>query len=174
VSKSPQIEQLNQALQDRLKHRQVNVLVDQYEDRLNVLLIKQPGASVSYPGLMEVIKSQIKTSNVPNIAQVKVLGLLQGHESPEWEQIFPLVAIPDSRIILETQVETETKPKPELHPLETPEALPHSPRHKFSKIWSIGLGIAAVFAIGYGLGMLNHGISSNRSRGQQEQNSLKK
>lgn len=183
MNQSPQIEQLNKALQDRLRHRQVNVLVDRDEDRLNVLLIKLPGASVSYPGLMEAIKSQITMCKVPNIAQVKVLGLLQGRESPEWEQTFPMVAIADTPVIPdipEIKVETEPEePKPEqkLEPrlLETPKALPRSPQRRVSRIWSMGLGvalgIATALAIGYGLGRLNHGTSSDRPSDRQEQNS---
>lgn len=186
MNRSPKIEQLNKALQDRLRHRQVNVLVDQDEDRLNVLLIKLPGASVSYPGLIEAIKSQIAMCKVPNIAQVKVLGLLQGRESPEWEQTFPMVAIADSQTIPEIpEIKVETEPeepkperKPEPHPQKTPEAtptvLPHSPQRRVSRIWSMGLGvavgIAAALAIGYGLGRLNHGTSSDRPSDRQEQN----
>jgi hypothetical protein len=183
MNRSPKIEQLNKALQDRLRHRQVNVLVDQDEDRLNVLLIKLPGASVSYPGLMEAIKSQIAMCKVPNIAQVKVLGLLQGRESPEWEQTFPMVAIADTPAIPEfPEIKLETEPeepkpeqKPKPRPLETPKALPRSPQRKASKIWSIGLGVAvgivAALAIGYSLGRLNHGTSSDRPSDRQEQNS---
>ncbi len=183
MNKSPQIEQLNKALQDRLRHRQVNVLVDQDEDRLNVLLIKLPGASVSYPGLMEAIKSQIKMCRVPNIAQVKVLGLLQGRELPEWEQTFPVLAITDQQTVPEVEVHTKPEPaepehKPEPRPLETPKALPHSPQRRVSKLWRMGLGvavgIAAVFAIGYGLGTLNHGTSSDRPSDQQGQNPSQK
>jgi hypothetical protein len=187
MNQSPQIEQLNKALQDRLRHRQVNVLVDQDEDRLNVLLIKLPGASVSYPGLMEAIKSQITMCKVPNIAQVKVLGLLQGRKLPEWEQTFPMVAIADTPAIQEIpEIKVETEPeapkpeqKPELRPLETPEAtptvLPRSSQRRGSRIWSMGLGvalgIATALAIGYGLGRLNHGTSSDRPSDRQEQNS---
>jgi hypothetical protein len=187
MTQSPKIEQLNKALQDRLRHRQVNVLVDQDEDRLNVLLIKLPGASVSYPGLMEAIKSQIAMCKVPNIAQVKVLGLLQGRESPEWEQTFPMVAIADTPAIPEIpEIKLETKPeapkleqKPKLRTLETPEAtptvLPRSSQRRGSKIWSMGLGVAlgivAALAIGYSLGRLNHGTPLDRPSDRQEQNS---
>jgi hypothetical protein len=184
MNQLPKIEQLNKALQDRLRHRQVNVLVDQDEDRLNVLLIKLPGASVSYPGLIEAIKSQIMMCKVPNIAQVKVLGLLQGRELPEWEQTFPLLAIADQQTVPEVEVHIKPEPaeperKPEPRPLETREALPYSTPHrvsKLSKLWTIGLGvgIAAVFAIGYGLGTLNHGTSSDRPSDRQEQNSSQK
>jgi hypothetical protein len=177
VSKSPQIEQLNQSLQDRLKHRQINVLVDQSADQLNVLLIKLPGASVGYPGLIEAIKSQITTCRVPNIARVRVLGLLQGQALPEWEQTFPLAPISATPIVPENDITVESSPSatpesatpasspqtpspqtlsPQTPSLQTPS--PQKTHYRVSKRWSIGLGIgiAAVFALGYSLGAFNH------------------
>jgi hypothetical protein len=168
VSKSPQIEQLNQSLQDRLKHRQVNVLVEQSADQLNVLLIKLPGASVGYPGLIEAIKSQITTCRVPNIARVKVLGLLQGQTLPEWEQTFPLFPITTAPIVQENDMTVESSPSA-TPASATPASSPQTPSpqtapslqttdYRVSKRWSIGLGlgIAAVFALGYSLGAFNH------------------
>jgi hypothetical protein len=178
VSKSPQIEQLNQSLQDRLKHRQVNVLVEQSADQLNVLLIKLPGASVGYPGLIEAIKSQITTCRVPNIARVKVLGLLQGQALPEWEQTFPLAPISATPIVPENDITVESSPSatpesatpasspqtpspqtpsPQTAPLLQTQS-PQKTHYRVSKRWSIGLsiGIAAVFALGYSLGAFNH------------------
>jgi hypothetical protein len=179
VSKSPQIEQLNQSLQDRLKHRQVNVLVEQSADQLNVLLIKLPGASVGYPGLIEAIKSQITTCRVPNIARVKVLGLLQGQTLPEWEQTFPLFPITTAPIVQENDMTVESSPSatpasatpasspqtpspqtaPSLQTTPSPQTpSPQKTDYRVSKRWSIGLGlgIAAVFALGYSLGAFNH------------------
>jgi hypothetical protein len=167
MSQSLQIEQLNQSLQDRLKHRQVNVLVDQSADQLNVLLIKLPGASVSYPGLIEAIKSQITTCKVPNIASVRVLGLLQGQALPEWEQTFPLSPVTATPIVPENDIAVESSPSitPEsvVPESDTSESLPQtsSPQkihYRVSKRWSIGLGIgiAAVFALGYSVGTFNH------------------
>lgn len=176
MSKSPQIEKLNQSLQSLFRHRRIDVLVDRSQDQLNVLLIKLPGASVSYPGLTEAIKSQIAIHKIPNIAKVRMLGLLQGHESPEWEQSFPLspiaAPIPDLQPTPVAEVEVEPKPATEPRPpaIAMPEALPQPLQHWFPKIWSIGLGvgIAAVFAaIGYGLGTLNHGTFSDRPSDRQ-------
>jgi hypothetical protein len=158
MSKSPQIEQLNQSLQDQLKHRQVNVLVDQSADQLNVLLIKLPGASVSYPGLIEAIKSQITMCKIPNIARVKVLGLAQGQALPEWERIFPLFPIPAAPIVLDNDITVESSP------LATSKSSSPKIHHRVSKRWSLGLGIgiAAVFALGHSLGTLNHNSLPDR------------
>lgn len=160
MHQSPQLEQFNQSLQDRLKHRQVNVLVDQSADQLNVLLIKLPGASVSYPGLIEAIKSQITICNIPNIARVKVLGLVQGQTLPEWERIFPLFPTTVAPLVPDID-DTEAK----ISPLATPESLPQKTHYRVSKRWSLslGIGIAAAFALGYGIAALNHNSSPDRS-----------
>jgi hypothetical protein len=156
------IERFREILQETLIQQRVIVQVDQLGNQLNILLTKLPDATISYPGLLEVIKSKIEQFRVDGVNQVKVVGHLQGRGVAQWEQtvlLSPFVeswsthSIRDVSPPQESVLETVSVPVDD-ESIDSKSFLP----------WPhISLGVMVVvitFGVGYGLGVWQREFSS--------------
>jgi hypothetical protein len=156
------IERFREILQETLSQQRVIVQVDQLGNQLNILLTKLPDATISYPGLLEVIKSKIEQFRVDGVNQVKVVGHLQGRGVAQWEQMVLLSPFAEP-----WPIHSIRDVSPQESVLETV-SMPVNDESIDSKSsflpWShIGLGVMVVvitFGVGYGLGVWQREFSS--------------
>lgn len=80
-------EQLQEMLQYELRIHPVKIQVNETKDQLTVVINRPPNADLDYSALTEAILTKLNAWEL-EISKYKILGRVEKHTKPEWQQVF--------------------------------------------------------------------------------------